>query len=500
MSKKEETEDLQENNAKTFFSKDIQQINEVIKDYLKNQEFENTMECFNHELKTKIINKKLTNITVDISDAATPEIFKQIKGESNKSQDEKKKDKVNSETTKRYLDLLTGSRQIFSASVALLKACTENEEVMQDKKLNQLTGSLKLELGKYHSLILPEFKINENIEVKDLKSFKKIKETMLKLESETNKGNELIEEMIKLRTHSLSISSSSRAKFITNFINADMLNINKNTGMLETQLKNSLIRGQTVGLALISSLCGLPIGVEYIFKKKEVYETIRDVILELERDSVSYRFGIAVFQKASYLKKYSKTLYQDKILDWAKDGFKRYKLKEHSPFQAMYLASLMHNLIVGESVQSFHKKNINGLSKTLIVVLDSIKKGMIPGEAIMILLSIIDFLVKNGEYYNECLQEANIEDELNKINLPDYFQERTHINESLQDSINTKFEEVKIAFIEYEKKMRDMPIDGKRGTKKQGNDEKETDNNLAYRIPKQITREIIFESFKDELI
>jgi len=94
------------------------------------------------------------------------------------------------------------------------------------------------------------------------------------------------------------------------------------------------------------------------------YDLIKDVIFELERDSVSYRFGIAIFQKSSYLKKYCKSFCQNKILDWAKEEFKRYKLKEHNPFQAIYLASLLHNLIVGESVQSYHKQNINGLSKT----------------------------------------------------------------------------------------------------------------------------------------
>jgi hypothetical protein len=104
-------------NKKVFFSKDIQQIHGIIKDYLESQEFENTLECFDHEIKTKILNKRLGNIEVDISDASTPEIFKLMQGETNKTQDEKRKSKIHTETLKKYVDLLTGSRQIFSASV-----------------------------------------------------------------------------------------------------------------------------------------------------------------------------------------------------------------------------------------------------------------------------------------------------------------------------------------------------------------------------------------------
>ena len=104
-------------NKKIFFSKDIQSIHQIIKDYLQSQEFENTLECFDHEIKTKILNKRLTNIVVDISDTETPEIFKLMQGETNKTQEERRQSKVHTDTLKKYVDLLTGSRQIFSAAV-----------------------------------------------------------------------------------------------------------------------------------------------------------------------------------------------------------------------------------------------------------------------------------------------------------------------------------------------------------------------------------------------
>lgn len=117
-------------NQKTFFSKDIQKLHETIKDYLNNQEFENTLECFEHEIKTKILNKQLTEITVDIGDTNTPELFKLMKGDSNKNQQERIQSKVYHETLRKYLDLLTAARQIFSASVSLIQKTELNEAVI----------------------------------------------------------------------------------------------------------------------------------------------------------------------------------------------------------------------------------------------------------------------------------------------------------------------------------------------------------------------------------
>lgn len=88
-----------------------------------------------------------------------------MQGETNKTQDEKRKSKIHTDTLKKYVDLLTGSRQIFSASVSLINKTSQSEEMSKDKGLRGYMDGLKLELGKYHTLILPEYQPNPDIEV-----------------------------------------------------------------------------------------------------------------------------------------------------------------------------------------------------------------------------------------------------------------------------------------------------------------------------------------------
>jgi hypothetical protein len=106
--------------------------------------------------------------------------------------------------------------------------------------------NLKLELGKYHTLILPEYEANPDIQVFSLKEFGTRKTRIVELEGSMNKSSELVEEFIKIRTHSLCIKSSDRAKFIMNAINSDLFNLKGGPSLLEALVKNSGIRGQTV--------------------------------------------------------------------------------------------------------------------------------------------------------------------------------------------------------------------------------------------------------------
>jgi hypothetical protein len=116
----------------------------------------------------------------------------------------------------------------------------------KDKSVKGYMDNLKLELGKYHTLILPEYQPNPNIEVFSLKEFGTRKTRIVELEGSMNKSSELVEEFIKIRTHSLCIKSSDRAKFIMNAINCDLFNLKIGPSLLETLVKNSGIRGQTV--------------------------------------------------------------------------------------------------------------------------------------------------------------------------------------------------------------------------------------------------------------
>ena len=65
-------------------------------------------------------------------------------------------------------------------------------------------------------------------------------------------------------------------------------------------------------------------------KRQEFYDLIKESCMVVERNSVAYRFGIAILQKMSYVQLYAKAMINDKILDWAKEEFMRYRSGEHN--------------------------------------------------------------------------------------------------------------------------------------------------------------------------
>ena len=93
-----------------IFPQEIQKLHKNITEYLKFAKFENTYECFDHEIRSKIITQKLMSQKFDLSDDNTPELFRQMKGLSKEQTKMTKEKDALTETTEKYLDLLAGAR------------------------------------------------------------------------------------------------------------------------------------------------------------------------------------------------------------------------------------------------------------------------------------------------------------------------------------------------------------------------------------------------------
>jgi len=114
-----------------IFPKEIQQLHKNITEYLKFGKFENTYECFDHEIRTKIVSQKLLNSKLDLADDSTPELFRIMKGVSKEQTKFKKERDELSSMSDQYLDLLTGSRQIFGICVKLLDMIEKENSVKE---------------------------------------------------------------------------------------------------------------------------------------------------------------------------------------------------------------------------------------------------------------------------------------------------------------------------------------------------------------------------------
>jgi hypothetical protein len=74
-----------------IFPKEIQELHSQITEYLKYAKFENTYECFDHEIRTKIVTKKLLDKKINLMDEDTPELFRMMKGVSKNGKKDREK-------------------------------------------------------------------------------------------------------------------------------------------------------------------------------------------------------------------------------------------------------------------------------------------------------------------------------------------------------------------------------------------------------------------------
>lgn len=230
-----------------------------------------------------------------------------------------------------------------------------------------------------------------------------------------------------------------------------------------------------------------------MFDDQKVYDLVKDSIFDNERDSVAYRFGIAIFQKTSYVQNFVKQMYNNRIQDWAKDELKRYKPEEQSVFQPIYLSSQIYNMVSASGLQEIHRDNANGVAKVLIVLFDILGKDY-PGDCVLIIGGVMMFIAENSSKYKDAILEANYEDNISKIlsNYLTWSKDQKNMNDDQKQSFNDKLDECKATLEDNDRK--DKMNQGKEGGLK-GKKAKDAKGKAVFQQD-----QIIFESFKDEVI
>jgi hypothetical protein len=112
-----------------IFPREIQALHQQIIEYMNYAKFENTSECFEHEIKTKIVTKQLLDRKINLMDDETPELFRMMKGVKKASKRDRRRQDEYKKLQEEYLDLLAGSRQIFKLGLKLIDICEGSEEV-----------------------------------------------------------------------------------------------------------------------------------------------------------------------------------------------------------------------------------------------------------------------------------------------------------------------------------------------------------------------------------
>ena len=106
------------------------EILEYIKEFLRYNNFSNTVECLEAEIKTKQFSGKLsTKQNAPSRKEDLPRIYSLMKDDGNKSKRELNMEKDMKNFNKKYKQILQAGRQIFSVSIQLLQLLHSLKEV-----------------------------------------------------------------------------------------------------------------------------------------------------------------------------------------------------------------------------------------------------------------------------------------------------------------------------------------------------------------------------------
>jgi hypothetical protein len=107
------------------------EINEYIKEYLAYNDYANSLECFEAEIRTKQVSAKLMNKQqpkqpVVRQNLPYPRIYGMMKGEQVKGRREEQLEREFMDISKRFTQILAASKQIFSVAVGALQIISDS--------------------------------------------------------------------------------------------------------------------------------------------------------------------------------------------------------------------------------------------------------------------------------------------------------------------------------------------------------------------------------------
>jgi len=111
--------------------KEVQEINDYFKEYLKYNNMTNTLECFEAEIKSKEVTNKMKDKQVPKSTKKEdlPRIYNFFLADGSKSKRELNLEKDIKTLNKKYQQILQAGRQIFSVAMNLLQLLHSMKEV-----------------------------------------------------------------------------------------------------------------------------------------------------------------------------------------------------------------------------------------------------------------------------------------------------------------------------------------------------------------------------------
>jgi hypothetical protein len=304
------------------------------------------------------------------------------------------------------------------------------KESSKNENLAETFENYKIQLGKYHKIIINEGKPEGG----ELITEAVMQEHKTKLISNfTDKNIDgIIEVLLSLRVNALQIAPELRKNLVYELVRNDIFNIEEhdNFDFLLSILdinNNSLKHAITSLISVISSTLR---GVEYLIHKTKmtVVERIIKILKEQENGSVTQRFCIAILQKCSIKDKIIPTLVEHDMIYWVINLLNKSLTNKIHVFCLDFASAMLANIIHTPSTIQFLEHNPKLTSQIMESLLRLIREN-IPVSVLMHLLIALSYLSK--ENFSQQIEECQFVDRISEF-VEHYSQINTSENEAVE--------------------------------------------------------------------
>ena len=392
---------------------DLNDINEYVKEYLRHHGMLQTAELMDQEIKSKQMPKRLRN-DAKSNPADLPRLEQLFSKEGAKSKVELNLQKDFKDLNKKYNMIIQGARQMFSVSINFISNLMQVKEVCVNENVVDLLESYKIQLGKYHKIVIDEGKLEGN-ELLSETVMQEHKQKFLKNLKEEN-IDLLVEVLLSLRVNALQIAPELRKNLVYELIRNDIFNIeaDNNFRVLTKILKidNSSLKHAIT--SLISVIASTLKGVEYLTHNSNM-DVIRQIIAILkstENGSVTQRFCIAILQKCSVKDTVIPTLIEQSLIFWCIDLINQSLNNKIHIFCLDFASALLANIMHSPTTIAFLENNMDIARKVLENLLALIK-AKIPVSVLMHVLIAISYVSKDN--FSILLDELKFVEKISKF-------------------------------------------------------------------------------------
>lgn len=312
------------------------------------------------------------------------------------------------------MSVIQGARQMFSVSINFIQGLMTHKEVIEKEPVMDMLESYKIQLGKYHKVVINEGKtegtelIGETVmQDHKLKFLKHLKD---------NNIDSLVEVLLSLRVNALQIAPELRKNLVYELIRNDIFNIeSENSFAVVTKIlaidNNQLKHAITSLISVISSTLK---GVEYLTHNGNmvVINSVIKILKGTENGTVIQRFAIAILQKCSIKDTVIPTMIENNLINWIIDLLNESLSKKINVFCLDFASALLANIIHSPHTISFLENNLD-LAKRILEQLLNLMKSNIQVSVLMHILIAISYLSK--ENFTSILNEVKFTEKISKF-------------------------------------------------------------------------------------